>query len=83
MRPVEAELAPPCAEERLPMLEDMAVPGPSLGRLVIQPRRRFDGVSRLAQHRLGGEVRIAMPGCLGRRMLDEPLGKARLLRRRT
>jgi hypothetical protein len=38
LRSIEADQAPPCAEQPLSALKDVSVLGPPLGNLLIQPR---------------------------------------------
>jgi hypothetical protein len=71
LRSIEADQAPPCAEEPLPTLKDVPVLGPPLGNLLIQPGSLVQVTLCLGKHCLGGEPSMLMPCRPGRRVVDE------------
>jgi hypothetical protein len=71
---IEADQAPPGAEEPLPTLKDVPVLGPPLSHLLIQPRSFMEVTSCFGEHRLGGDPSMLVPCRPCRRMVDELLG---------
>ena len=81
LRSIEADQAPPCAEQPLPTLKDMPVLSPPLGNLLIQPHSFVQVTRCLGKHRLSGEPSMLMPCRLVWRVVDELGGQGVLVRR--